>query len=107
MPRRGGHMTIWAQRTFAKGVWAHVQDLFDKHLDAVGYPANVNMLMVNSNEEWNQDHIIIALPDRTLLPMYEGFKEIGTEGLPKVASLLVGSQTSFQKLFKFKRDDSE
>ena len=98
-------MTVWAQRTFAKGEWAPVQDLFEKHFMALRGPKE--MMMVIANDEWNKDQLFVALPDKALLRMYEGFEEIGTGELPKVATLLVGLVTSFEARFKYKRDKPE
>jgi putative ABC transport system substrate-binding protein len=44
---------------------------------------------------------LAALPDRALLPSYEGFEVVPTEQLPREALLLLGHRTSFVERFSF------
>ena len=99
-------MTVWAPRTFPMGQWGRVQDLFGTHFMALRGPHN--MILVHADDEdWKRDKIILGLPDKTLLPMYESFEAITRDQLPRAATLLVGHVSSFEAQFDYKREVAE
>jgi hypothetical protein len=91
-------MTIWAERQCTIGEWKKVQGLFEKHFMAAGGPRDMMLVYEDTGDRQNF-RLLAGLPDGTPLVLYEGFREITPERLPKTASLIVGRQDSFMELF--------
>lgn len=93
-------MTVWAQKSFQLAEWAPVQDLFERQFMSLRGPRDMMMISIK-HDDYRMDTIVIALPDKAYLALYPGFEPLPIERLPKVASLLVGIQDSFEEKFQF------
>lgn len=99
-------MTIWAHKTFPTGEWFATQALFEKQFMALHGPADMLLVHVDG-EDRKTDRIIVGLPNKVLLPMYDGFEEVPAAHLPKSATLLVGHVPSFEERFQYKSNNRD
>jgi hypothetical protein len=91
---------IWAVRDYPVGEdWSKVQDQLARHLTKTG--DHQNTMMVSVGLPGGTERIYIELPNRFLLSMYPGFKEISEADLPERATLLVGAGAVFERRFKY------
>lgn len=93
---------IWMTRKTTAEHWAKDQDRFGALQLAT---ANLQMLMIIVHGDKGIDEIFVSLPDRNLKSLFPEYTEAST--LPKVASLLVGSQTEFERMFEFPTSDMQ
>jgi hypothetical protein len=97
-------MTIWADRYCTVAEWKSVQDLFEKHFMASAGPREM-ILVLEDTDNRQLFRLIAGLPDGTPLALYEGFREIQPEQLPKTASLLSGTTIELESCSVFRRTE--
>jgi hypothetical protein len=90
---------IWAAKTYTRGDWIPVQDLFERQFLALNGPHDM-MLVMADNDDGSQT-LYLGLPKGALIRTFEGFEFMSESELPRAASLLVGDQSAFEKWFSF------
>ena len=93
-------MSIWVEKTFAYGDWAHAQDKFDDLYFKMGGPAGM-MLISCTSEDRQSEQLFACLPDSTLASAFTDFTLVTEDRLPTHANLLVGNQSVFMERFNF------
>jgi hypothetical protein len=88
---------FWASRTFAPDTWFEAQDRFEEQWTEAGEPAN--MMLVYAETPDFQIHVLIGLPDATLIAAHPGFQQVGEPELPKRPKLLMGDVDEFTRQF--------
>lgn len=88
---------FWATRDFPEDGWFAVQDQFEEEWERAG--ERPDMMLVYGYEGGTRARICVGLPDRALLSAYSGFVEVAGSDLPRRASLLMGSEEEFSRLF--------
>lgn len=95
-------MSVWAKRRLVD--WSPLFDRFEAAFLALNGPRD--MLMVAANKAWDataQAHaedIIIRVPEQ-ILEGFGGFEKMPATSLPDEASLLIGHQDEFERVFRF------
>jgi hypothetical protein len=96
---------IWAKRQFEYAGYAPYQDrLGDLQLANASVFRQFIMVSVNTSKP-GVSEVIIGLPNKTFLPLFDGFEEIPEGGLPKeIDTLLLADVASdeFNSRFKFR-----
>jgi hypothetical protein len=90
---------IWAARTFTRGDWMSVQDLFEQQFLALNAPRDM-MLVAVDNHDGSQT-LYVGLPNDERLRTFEDFTLVDASELPREARLLVGNQTAFEEQFLY------
>jgi hypothetical protein len=96
-----GHKMLWAKRQFRFGSYSVYQNrIADMHLKL---PRTTELMMVLSpTTSIGVDDVYIGLPDKSFLPLFDGFEVVSENQLPAEASPLYldHSTGEFEKRFK-------
>ena len=95
---------IWIKKAFGFGAeWAADQDKFSQLQMAVaaqGGDKYLQMVMALAEKSDLKETIYMGLPEEGLIATFPDYQRV-SDRLPKIAILLVGLQTEFQKHFDF------
>ena len=94
---------FWIKKAFGFGAeWAADQEKFTQLQMAVaaqGGDKYLQMVMALAESDLKET-IYMGLPEEGLIAIFSDYQRV-SDSLPKIAILLVGSQTEFQKYFNF------
>ena len=95
---------VWITKSFSMGAeWAADQDKFaDLQLGvaAQGGDTYLKLIMALVDHDDGSESIYLSLPSKEFIALFPGY-DLVKAAMPKVASLLVGSQTEFENHFSF------
>ena len=89
---------IWAWRVITPVEWNEVQDRFESLFVKLGCPGQM-MLVATTGP--GPTVLFASLPNSSLLHALADFERIDGGELPAEASLLVGHNHAFEKIFKY------
>jgi len=100
---------LWIRRRYSTGTWPKraIFDQVERHYIALNAPPS--MLMIEHYHDPLghplEATIWIRLPDKAKVALYPGFEKAPADQLPRKATLLIGHNAEFEKLFGYGTDD--
>lgn len=89
---------LWIRRLFENPDWDDIRETFDEQFAMLGHPRDMMLLAAPLGD--GRHHLLIGLPEASLLAAYYGFDPVLRTGLPRAPILLAGHQEPFQAMFQ-------
>jgi hypothetical protein len=95
-------MSQWFKKRFEDVVWTDVFNQVERDFLALGGP--VDMLLIEQSYAPLDSTLFLRVPVADVATAYPGFVPVDGNDLPKKATLLIGYNEEFEKLFEYGQD---